>query len=217
MPTPRPASSPTTSAPTPAEALDKLSRGMFIMLREGTCSHDLAALAPLVLDDPARARRCCFATDDRAPSDAIALGMIDNACRMAVEAGIDAVARDRHGDGVDRRVLRARPRRRRPAGAPRRRGPGAPRRSAPARRPDVREAAAPGVRGRRARSRGRALPGRGGAGACARGGAGAGAARHREAARALRRAVRLPLPPGRGRDRRGAWPSHHRLRAARDG
>ena len=73
------------------EALDKLSRGMYIMLREGTCSHDLAALAPLVLDDPARARRCCFATDDRAPSDALSAGMIDNACRLAIEAGIDPV------------------------------------------------------------------------------------------------------------------------------
>ena len=75
----------------PAEALDKLSRGMYIMLREGTCSHDLAQLAPLILDHPARARRCCFATDDRAPSDALAIGMIDNACRMAIEAGIDPV------------------------------------------------------------------------------------------------------------------------------
>lgn len=73
------------------EALEKLSRGMYIMLREGTCSHDLAQLAPLVLENPARARRCCFATDDRAPSDALAEGMIDNACRMAVEAGIDPV------------------------------------------------------------------------------------------------------------------------------
>lgn len=75
----------------PSEALDKLSRGMYIMLREGTCSHDLEALAPLVLDDPRRARRCCFATDDRAPSDAIALGTIDNACRMATRQGIDPV------------------------------------------------------------------------------------------------------------------------------
>lgn len=75
----------------PEEALDKLSRGMYIMLREGTCSHDLAALAPLVAEDPARMRRCCFATDDRAPSDAQATGMIDNACRMAIAAGIDPV------------------------------------------------------------------------------------------------------------------------------
>lgn len=75
----------------PEEALDKLSRGMYVMLREGTCSHDLEALAPLILDNPLHARRCCFATDDRAPSDALAVGMIDNACRLAVECGIDPV------------------------------------------------------------------------------------------------------------------------------
>ncbi len=71
------------------EALEKLSRGMYVMLREGTCSHDLANLIPLLQENPARARRCCFATDDRAPSDAREIGMIDNACRMAVAAGID--------------------------------------------------------------------------------------------------------------------------------
>lgn len=73
------------------EALDELSRGMYVMLREGTCSHDLANLAPLIVENPALARRCCFATDDRAPSDALNVGMIDNACRVAVEAGIDPV------------------------------------------------------------------------------------------------------------------------------
>ena len=75
----------------PEEALDKLSRGMYVMLREGTCSHDLANLAPMLLENQARARRCCFATDDRAPSDALSTGMIDNACRVAIEAGIDPV------------------------------------------------------------------------------------------------------------------------------
>lgn len=73
------------------EALDELSRGMYVMLREGTCSHDLASLAPIILENPALARRCCFATDDRAPSDALNIGMIDNACRVAVEEGIDPV------------------------------------------------------------------------------------------------------------------------------
>lgn len=64
---------------------------MYVMLREGTCSHDLTNLSPMLLENPARARRCCFATDDRAPSDALSTGMIDNACRVAVEAGIDPV------------------------------------------------------------------------------------------------------------------------------
>lgn len=75
----------------PEEALAKLSRGMYIMMREGTCSHDLENLAPLILENPARARRCCFATDDRAPSDALTAGAIDNACRVAIESGINPI------------------------------------------------------------------------------------------------------------------------------
>ncbi len=73
------------------EALEKLSRGMYVMLREGTCSHDLVNLMPLLQENPARARRCCFATDDRAPSDAREFGMIDNACRIAIASGIDPI------------------------------------------------------------------------------------------------------------------------------
>ena len=61
------------------------------MMREGTCSHDLENLAPLILENPARARRCCFATDDRAPSDALTAGAIDNACRVAIESGINPI------------------------------------------------------------------------------------------------------------------------------
>ncbi|MFR3450767.1 MAG: hypothetical protein ACLTSX_03080 [Collinsella sp.] len=96
------------------EALDELSRGMYVMLREGTCIHDLASLAPIILENPALARRCCFATDDRAPSDALNIGMIDNACRVAVEEGIDAGDRHLHGDapadvfGLDHGTLCAR-------------------------------------------------------------------------------------------------------------
>ncbi len=73
------------------EALEKLSRGMYVMIREGTCSHDLENLIPIILENPGRARRCCFATDDRAPSDARNFGVIDNACRLAIEKGVDPV------------------------------------------------------------------------------------------------------------------------------
>ena len=73
------------------EALEKLSRGMYLMVREGTCSHDLEHIIPLILENPARASRCCFATDDRAPSDARNFGAIDNACRVAIEKGLDPV------------------------------------------------------------------------------------------------------------------------------
>lgn len=90
MPMPQRALSPTTSRRFPRRHSTSY-RGMYVMLREGTCSHDLANLSPMLLENPARARRCCFATDDRAPSDALSTGMIDNACRVAIEVGVDPV------------------------------------------------------------------------------------------------------------------------------
>ena len=116
----------------PEEALDKLSRGMYVMLREGTCSHDLANLSPMLLENPARARRCCFATDDRAPSDALSTGMIDNACRVAIEAGVDPVVAISMASLSTAEAL-ARSRLPRPARATRCNRPGQARRPAAAR------------------------------------------------------------------------------------
>lgn len=73
------------------EARAKLARGMFVMMRQGTCSKDVKALVPLVIENPARAASCCFATDDRSPSEAYNDGMIDNAIRIAISEGLDPV------------------------------------------------------------------------------------------------------------------------------
>ena len=45
-----------------AEAQEKLERGMYIFIREGSTERNIAALIPLV--NPATVSRCCFATDD---------------------------------------------------------------------------------------------------------------------------------------------------------
>ena len=45
-----------------AEAKEKLERGMYIFIREGSTERNIAALIPLV--SPATVSRCCFATDD---------------------------------------------------------------------------------------------------------------------------------------------------------
>ncbi len=45
------------------EAREKLLRGMYIMIREGSTERNLRDLLPLV--DACTAPRCCFATDDR--------------------------------------------------------------------------------------------------------------------------------------------------------
>lgn len=70
-----------------AEAAEKLRRGMYIMLREGSTEKNLSALASVVT--PATAPRCSFATDDRHADMLAEDGHIDDCIRRAVAAGIE--------------------------------------------------------------------------------------------------------------------------------
>jgi len=71
------------------EALDKLRRGQWIMIREGTAAHNLEALLPLF--DPPYYHRCMLVTDDKHPGDLMERGHIDYIIRRAVELGADPV------------------------------------------------------------------------------------------------------------------------------
>lgn len=73
-----------------ADALEKLRRGQFIMIRDGTAAKNLEALAPLL--HPQYAARCMFCTDDKHPSDLLEKGHIDYIMRKAVnEYGADPI------------------------------------------------------------------------------------------------------------------------------
>ena len=69
------------------EALEKLRRGQYIMIREGTAARNLKALSPLLKE--AYADRCLFCTDDKHPSDLLEKGHIDCIIREAVRYGAD--------------------------------------------------------------------------------------------------------------------------------
>jgi adenine deaminase len=71
----------------PAEALEKLAQGMFIMLREGSAAKNLLNLLPIL--NQYTARRCFFVTDDRHPEDLITVGHINYMVKLASEAGTD--------------------------------------------------------------------------------------------------------------------------------
>ncbi|MDR1398053.1 MAG: adenine deaminase [Desulfarculales bacterium] len=71
------------------EFQERVRRGMYILLREGSASRDLLRLLPGVTQ--ANARRCLFCTDDRHPADILDIGHIDNHLRLAVAAGLDPV------------------------------------------------------------------------------------------------------------------------------
>lgn len=75
---------------TPEEALEKLRRGMFVFLREGSAAKNLRALLPAIT--PANAHRICIVSDDRHPEDLLEQGHLDSALRTAVAAGLDPLA-----------------------------------------------------------------------------------------------------------------------------
>lgn len=71
------------------EAREKLLRGMWVLMREGSAAKNLRDLASAVT--PGNAHRLCIASDDRHPGDLIREGHLDHALRVAVAAGIDPV------------------------------------------------------------------------------------------------------------------------------
>ncbi len=71
------------------EAREKLSRGMWVFLREGSTEKNLADLLPLVNDTTAS--RCCLVTDDRQPDELIELGHINYAVHKAMSLGLNPV------------------------------------------------------------------------------------------------------------------------------
>ena len=70
-------------------ALEKLRKGQFIMIREGTAAHNLKALMPLLTRQ--YYSRCMFATDDKHPSDLLHGGHIDYIVKQALKNGADPI------------------------------------------------------------------------------------------------------------------------------
>ena len=71
------------------DALAKLERGQYIMIREGTAARNLDALLPLLT--PQYYTYCMFCTDDKHPSDLLEKGHIDYIVKRAIKAGVDPI------------------------------------------------------------------------------------------------------------------------------
>ena len=71
------------------DAIAKLERGQFIMIREGTAARTLEALMPLLTGK--YADRCMFCTDDKHPNDLLEKGHIDYIVKKAISLGADPI------------------------------------------------------------------------------------------------------------------------------
>ena len=73
----------------PEEALEKVSKGMYVHLREGSATRNVAANCGAA--NAANLRRFLLCTDDRHAADLKAKGHLDNALRVAAAAGMNPV------------------------------------------------------------------------------------------------------------------------------
>jgi adenine deaminase len=76
-------------ATTLEEGREKLRRGMYLMIREGSSEKNLDALLPLVTDNTYK--RCFFVVDDRSCFDLLREGDIDAVVRKAISRGLEPV------------------------------------------------------------------------------------------------------------------------------
>ena len=72
------------------EALEKLRKGMRVLIREGSVSKDLHALAPIITER--NSPYICLCTDDRNPLDIAEYGHLDYMIRTAIALGADPLA-----------------------------------------------------------------------------------------------------------------------------
>ncbi|MBI2847749.1 MAG: adenine deaminase [Chloroflexi bacterium] len=72
-----------------AEAKEKLRKGMYVMIREGSSEKNLDALLPLVTDNTYK--RCLLVVDDRSCVDLLDDGDIDAVVHKAIARGLEPV------------------------------------------------------------------------------------------------------------------------------
>lgn len=68
------------------EMHERISRGMYVFIREGSAARNLETLVQGLTAD--NAHRCAFCTDDRHPEDILARGHLDHMLRKAVRCGV---------------------------------------------------------------------------------------------------------------------------------
>ncbi|WP_206458195.1 adenine deaminase [Anaerovorax sp. IOR16] len=71
------------------EMQERISRGMYVLLREGSACHNLKELLKGVTQH--NSRRCLLCADDCQPKTILSMGHLDNHLRMCVQEGIDPI------------------------------------------------------------------------------------------------------------------------------
>ncbi len=71
------------------EMLDRISRGMFVLMRHGSACHDLENLIKGLTTE--NSRRCLLCSDDLQPKTILEVGHLDNLLRICVNNDVDPI------------------------------------------------------------------------------------------------------------------------------
>lgn len=71
------------------EMHERIAKGMYVLIREGSACHDLRNLIKGVT--PANSRRVLLCSDDRQPKTILEIGHINSSLKMCVEEGLDPI------------------------------------------------------------------------------------------------------------------------------
>ena len=71
------------------EMHDRIARGMYVLLRQGSACHNLKTLLKGLT--PANSRRCLFCADDCQPKTILSIGHLDNHLRICAGEGVDPI------------------------------------------------------------------------------------------------------------------------------
>lgn len=74
---------------TAEELQDRIARGMYVLLRQGSACHNLRELLKGVTS--LNSRRCLLCADDCQPKTILSIGHLDNHLRICVDEGIDPI------------------------------------------------------------------------------------------------------------------------------
>ena len=72
-------------------AVQRLRLGMTLMIREGSTARNLADILPVLTERGLNSHLCCFATDDKSPTDLAEEGHIDWMVRRSIQLGLPPV------------------------------------------------------------------------------------------------------------------------------
>ncbi len=75
----------------PEEAMEKLRKGMYLMIREGSAAKDMESLLGYIIENGIDTSHCMFVSDDLHSHDLLTIGHMDYKIKKAIKMGLEPI------------------------------------------------------------------------------------------------------------------------------